>query len=221
MSVNRSGAALVIAGHLGLAWLVVLQTGPQADAHAPTALLVRLHAAVSTQAVAAARSPAEPPMQPERQRVPTRITPAAPVANLGAELASGAPAVAAVEPAAQQSPEPAPTLGPAREAVAIPESLLIARPDHAFSPPPAHPPVLLERGIGGVVWLRVLVERDGHAAEVQLLRGSGQRLLDESALDAVRRWRFVAARRGMQSLASWVEFPIRFTVRDPDQRATL
>lgn len=73
----------------------------------------------------------------------------------------------------------------------------------------------------GLVCLVVLHERDGQAAEVQLLRGSGQRLLDESALDAVRRWCFVAARRGMQSLASWVEFPIRFTVRDPEQLAAL
>lgn len=31
-------------------------------------------------------------------------------------------------------------------------------------------------------------------ADAQLLRGSDQRLLDESALEAVRRWRFLAAR---------------------------
>ena len=117
--------------------------------------------------------------------------------------------------AANSSTEPSTAL---RE----PEPLLqIARADHAFNPPPDYPSALLERGVGGVVWLRVRVERDGRAADVQLLRGSGQRLLDEAALAAARGWRFVAARRGAQSLASWVEFPVRFAVREPDQRAAL
>jgi protein TonB len=204
VSLNRSGAALVLAAHLGLAWLALLQPAPSVEARQSTALVVRLQAAAAT-----APTPQAVPRRVALPRAPLRVTPAAPTESPSAEPVPTAAVVAESEP-------------PAAEAeVAMAEALLLARPEHAFSPPPLHPPTLLERGIGGVVWLRVRVERDGQAAEVLLLRGSGQRLLDESALDAVRRWRFVAARRGAQSLASWVEFPIRFSVRELDQRAVL
>ena len=87
-----------------------------------------------------------------------------------------------------------------------------ARPDYAFNPQPDYPMLLREHGIGGVVWVRVWVDSEGRPAEIKLAKGSGYRLLDDAALRAVRVWRFIPAQNGTQRLASWVEFPIRFTL---------
>lgn len=88
-----------------------------------------------------------------------------------------------------------------------------AQPDYAYNPQPDYPLLMRDQGIGGVVWLRAMVEPDGTARDINLLKSSGYRLLDEAAMRAVRSWRFIPARRGDQTLASWVEFPIRFSLQ--------
>lgn len=90
--------------------------------------------------------------------------------------------------------------------------LQTARPDHAHSPKPAYPLALRDLGVSGVVWLRVWVDNTGRPREIELARGSGYRLFDEAALRAVQHWRFVPAKNEQQSLASWVEFAVRFEV---------
>lgn len=92
------------------------------------------------------------------------------------------------------------------------ETLQQAKPDYAYNPKPEYPLPLREQGVGGVVWLRVWVDGEGRPSEVILVRGSGYRLFDESALHAVRHWRFIPARLGEQTQAAWVEFPIRFSM---------
>jgi periplasmic protein TonB len=87
-----------------------------------------------------------------------------------------------------------------------------ARPDYAYNPQPDYPMLLREQGVGGVVWLRVWVDSDGRPVEIKLAKGSGYRLLDDAALRAVKQWRFIPAKNGEQRMASWVEFPIRFTL---------
>lgn len=81
-----------------------------------------------------------------------------------------------------------------------------------YSCEPDYPMLLREQGVGGVVWLRVWVDSDGRPIEIKLAKGSGYRLLDDAALRAVKQWRFIPAKNGEQRMASWVEFPIRFTL---------
>lgn len=88
-----------------------------------------------------------------------------------------------------------------------------AAPDYRSNPPPEFPMLLREQGMGGVVWLRVWVDESGQPGKITLLKGSGYRLLDESALKAVRQWRFIPAMSGPHPFASWVEFPVRFVVQ--------
>jgi protein TonB len=67
----------------------------------------------------------------------------------------------------------------------------------------------------GVVLLEVVVAADGRALEVRVLRSSGFRPLDESAVTTVReRWRFVPARRDGVPVESRVPVPIRFRLED-------
>ena len=67
-----------------------------------------------------------------------------------------------------------------------------------------------QRSWQGTVLLRVYVGADGKALQVNIQRSSGHDTLDESALDAVKQWRFVPAKRGDIAEASWATVPIVF-----------
>lgn len=87
-----------------------------------------------------------------------------------------------------------------------------ASADHSHCPPAPHPAALRERGIEGAVLLRVRVDAQGRAADVQVVAASGWRLFDEAALQRVRGCRFVPALRAGEAVDSWVEFPVRFVL---------
>lgn len=66
------------------------------------------------------------------------------------------------------------------------------------------------RGASGEVVLRVHVEVDGFPHRVEIERSSGSRVLDRAAVDAARRWRFEAALRDGEPVASELLIPIDF-----------
>jgi protein TonB len=78
------------------------------------------------------------------------------------------------------------------------------------NPKPEYPMTARQQQWQGTVLLRVYVDADGKALQVNVQRSSGHGVLDESALDAVKRWRFVPAKRGDMAEASWVTVPIVF-----------
>jgi protein TonB len=87
-----------------------------------------------------------------------------------------------------------------------------AQPDYAYNPAPDYPMLLRENNISGVVHMQVLVHTDGSPREINIHKSSGYRLMDEAALRAVRRWRFIPAMENGRISAGWVEFPIRFSL---------
>jgi protein TonB len=78
------------------------------------------------------------------------------------------------------------------------------------NPKPVYPMTARQRQWQGLVLLRVYVGADGQALQVNLQRSSGHEVLDESALEAVRKWKFVPAKRGDVAEASWATVPIQF-----------
>jgi protein TonB len=80
------------------------------------------------------------------------------------------------------------------------------------NPPPAYPSISRRSGEQGRVILRVLVSAAGNPEKVELRTSSTFSRLDEAALGAVRRWRFVPARQGDKPVAAWVLVPIIFTL---------
>ena len=83
--------------------------------------------------------------------------------------------------------------------------------DHAASNRKPDYPVLSRRNDEqGTVVLRVLVSASGHADKVQIRQSSGHPLLDESALNAVRVWRFRPATSNSQPIAEWYQLAIPF-----------
>lgn len=77
---------------------------------------------------------------------------------------------------------------------------------------PVYPEELRRRNIGGRVLLKVVISADGTVEEVTVDKTSGEPLLDESAVKAVRTWRFQPARKGNAPVRSTVRLPVSFRV---------
>lgn len=113
--------------------------------------------------------------------------------------------------AASEAPAPyvAPAPTPRELPPIIPPSF---NADYLDNPPPPYPPLSRRMGEQGKVILRVLVNANGTADRVVIKSSSGSTRLDGTALETVKRWRFVPARRGDQPVAAWVLIPISFTL---------
>ena len=80
--------------------------------------------------------------------------------------------------------------------------------------PPRYPHLARRRGQEGRVVLRVEVDADGAAAAVRIRRSSGHRLLDAAAIEAVRGWRFLPAKRAGTSVAGVLDVPVSFKITE-------
>jgi periplasmic protein TonB len=85
-----------------------------------------------------------------------------------------------------------------------------ARADYLRNPPPVYPAEAKRNRQQGVALFRVVVSAAGQAESVKLIKSSGHRLLDSSALDAVRKWKFHPATIGGVKVSSTVNVPVRF-----------
>ncbi|PIM51168.1 hypothetical protein CS062_21295 [Roseateles chitinivorans] len=126
-------------------------------------------------------------------------------ATLARQTVAAATAVAPAV-AATQTPAPVPTDLPA----ALPADHRLCSERQTAR---HYPALLRDRGIQGLVRLRVKVDPDGRAAEVVIAGGSGWRLLDEAARRVAESCPYTPARRGDQRLASWIEYPVRFALQ--------
>lgn len=86
--------------------------------------------------------------------------------------------------------------------------------NYLHNPKPEYPAIAKSRGWQGKVLLRVQVSAEGTALQVNVDTSSGHEMLDESAMEAVNRWKFIPAKRGETAVASTVLVPIIFTLRE-------
>ena len=132
----------------------------------------------------------------KQRRAPDRA--AAPHRARGSALAGGRRRHRRRSSSPRRLPRPAPVTPP------------IFNADYLDNPAPAYPGVSRRLREQGRVLLRVLVNVNGSADEVQLRTSSGYARLDEAARDTVRRWKFVPAKRGAEPVPAWVLIPISF-----------
>lgn len=88
------------------------------------------------------------------------------------------------------------------------------RANYAHNPKPNYPAIARSRGWQGKVLLRVKVSAQGTSDHVAVEQSSGHEILDESAMEAVQKWRFIPAKRGDTPVASSVIVPIDFKLRN-------
>jgi protein TonB len=84
--------------------------------------------------------------------------------------------------------------------------------EYLHNPAPEYPESAMDRGLEGNVLMKVHVLPDGHPDIVNIVKSSGQNILDEAAVDTVHKWMFVPAKRGETPVAGWVTIPIAFNL---------
>ncbi len=92
------------------------------------------------------------------------------------------------------------------------ESDPIFNANYLNNPAPYYPIKAKRNGVQGKVLLNVAVKIDGTAAAVQISRSSGSSALDEAALEAVKLWKFIPARRGGEIVQANVIVPVEFKI---------
>ena len=146
-----------------------------------------------------------PPPPPVRPRPAIAVAPA-PKPTIAPEP---------VAPAALQ-PAPAPQSAPAAPTTVAAAPVIPPRPASgvAGNRKPVYPLAARSRHLEGRVMLEVQVAASGDPLAVRVVSSSGHSLLDTSAVDAVRTWRFIPATRAGQAVAASVEVPIDFRMAD-------
>ncbi len=83
---------------------------------------------------------------------------------------------------------------------------------HLNNPAPSYPSMSRRLGEQGRVVLNVYILADGTVGEVKIKQSSGFSRLDDAALQAVKKWRYQAARRGQQAIDFWYVQPLSFSL---------
>ena len=226
----RDGAivAAVLLAHAAL--LASLNATRPTPPEPPTPLTVQLLTPAPLQAApqpepVAAPEPAKPPVakplprpesrpQPKPAPQPVSNKPAPnPLPRMTAAAAPTQPSPAAesTAPAAKPAPATNTSPGPSSQDKAPAEVVLPStRASYLHNPKPPYPPASKRNGDTGTVLLRVMVDAKGNAQDVTLRQSSGYPELDQSALETVRRWRFVPGKRNGEATAMAVTVPIAF-----------
>ena len=161
-------------------------------------------------AVVAEKPPLQPPprvepVQPPRAETPaTAPLPLAPVVQQSnmPEVPPGEPApVAATAPVVKPAEVAAPVVEPDYRAGYLNNQL-------------AYPLAARRMGIQGRVVLNVEILADGVAGQINVQQSSGHEMLDSAALESIKSWRFVPARRAGQPFTKWFTIPITFSLKD-------
>ena len=137
----------------------------------------------------------KPVIKPKPVQKPQPVKPAPP-----APAAPAAPATPA--PSAPAAPAAAP--GPVKESAAVSGLASLG------NPPPEYPSLALRRSWEGSVVLRIKVLPNGRAGLVEVTKSSGKQALDDAAVEAVRNWKFIPAKRGDTPIEGFATQTIAF-----------
>lgn len=87
-------------------------------------------------------------------------------------------------------------------------------PAYRQNNPPRYPMTARLRGQEGMVLVAANILADGKVGNVKVKKSSGYKDLDNSAVEAVRKWLFQPGQHMGVAISMWVDVPIRFSLRD-------
>ena len=131
-----------------------------------------------------------------------------PVVETVAQPVEAAPVVAEAPPAPPAKAEPV-AEAPPPPAVIEPPKFGAA---YLHNPAPNYPPISRRLNEEGRVLLRVLVATNGTAEQVKIENTSGSGRLDQAAIEAVKDWEFIPAKRNNQAISAYVLVPVKFSL---------
>lgn len=200
-SIQRSSLlGIVVALHFGILALVLAARAVAPQIMASPLVVDLLQAPEAEKEPEAKPLPVARPQIQHQKPVPTPRTPV-PVLETTSSSIPAASAPVAV-PADSKASQP----GPASETV----SQARFDADYLRNPAPPYPALSKRMGEEGKVVLRVSVNPQGGADNVEVKTSSGSPRLDESARKTVQNWKFIPAKRGETTVQSWVLVPIIF-----------
>ena len=232
---NAFGILIAIVLHVLAYWLISNNQSAKDDNINPAQVIaVSWINNPTTQAISKPPSPAQKPAK----SLPTPVKPTAliksshnssllPQAQLTANAAdtltpqpapSAAVATVASNPSSSSTPSSeSPALASSTNAAQVqndsePLSLPHLNADYLNNPAPVYPAQSKQLGEQGRVLVRVFVNSEGQVEQLSLRKSSGFERLDQAALTSVKQWRFVAAKRGQQTVSAWVVVPVSFNL---------
>jgi len=159
------------------------------------------------------QSEAQSEPQPEPVSIPT---PEEPRFTLKPDIT---PAIAPTPPTAptraksQASGDPGKAAGPVQESIeppVLPLTPAHVDPNYLHRPNPVYPALSKRLREEGTVLLRVNLDAQGIVLDLTIEKSSSFQRLDQAALEAVKQWRFIPAKRGHAALPSTALVPIEF-----------
>ena len=96
----------------------------------------------------------------------------------------------------------------------IPYYKVEVKPQPIVQAKPRYPDLARKAGIEGQTVVKALVDVDGSVMDVQILKSSGNQMLDEAALTAARNWKFSPAKQRDKFVRVYVSIPINFRLVD-------
>jgi protein TonB len=208
---SARGVAAVILVHVALVALLVsldVLPSPLPSPASVVTLMVQVIPAAAPAAPEVPKAPEPKPVEPRPMPKPRPVaSPPPPAPVLAAATETSAP-VAEIPIAV---PEPVVTEPVPAESTPVSQPRFDA--DYLANPAPVYPTLSRRLREEGTTMLRVFVEPDGRPGTIELASSSGFSRLDAAAREAVRRWKFVPARRGDENVGAWVLVPLIFNVR--------
>ncbi|MDO8262380.1 MAG: TonB family protein [Gallionella sp.] len=197
--------ALVVLAHVLVLWSYTSLSSQSKPAHREMSISVAPPSPPQTAAVEP-----KPVVKPAVKPIPVQPQPV--------------PQVAAPDAPDVPVETPIPSSPPVESSPAQPENatpgLSDREPDYQAAylnnPLPAYPMVARRMGWQGRVVLNVEVLESGLPGQIKLYQSSGRDVLDNAAMQAVRGWKFVAARQDGQMVAKWFLVPIPFILKEAE-----
>lgn len=196
---------LVIGAHAGVLAAVVLS--PSAPKPIEIVMPTIQGVLVMAEPEEAPPPPPEPPPPPPPEKKPEpkpvpKPPPKAPPSERAVKAPEPEPPPPVEQPAEPKpaEPAPAPVLPPRAEAGEL------------SNPAPVYPSLSRRLREEGIVVLEILIKADGTVGEIKIKTSSGFKRLDDTAVKAVKHWRYQPATQGDKKIDFWYEQPVEFNL---------
>lgn len=227
-AISWSGLLLVVILHVALLLLVlhtwqVDEIEPKPELPMMVSLLDAPQSIEPPQKIEAPKmepvkqKPVEKPVVEKKQQIPVTIAPS-PLKPVAETVNPTKPEIAVAESKSDVESHDADSKSheTSEKVVQKEEKDVIEPPQFGVAylnnPAPAYPGMSRRLGEQGQVLLRVLVSANGDANSVVIERSSQSERLDQAAVEAVKKWRFVPAKKNNQPLTAYVLVPVRFSL---------
>ena len=87
-----------------------------------------------------------------------------------------------------------------------------SHPFYIENPPPGYPEIARQQGYEGVVLIGAEILVNGRVGEAVIRKSSGYAVLDQSAIRAVKTWKFEPAKKSGIPYKTWAELPVKFII---------